>query len=110
VGSYTQCGGLERVVVQDGKSYLLRLIGAQSLDMIDFSVEGHDLMVVEAVSAGYTHTHTHSQSTGRPDMRMYGNDMTDGSFIWFLAVYRTASMSSRSSRRTCLLMRGSATE
>jgi L-ascorbate oxidase len=44
----TSCTGLETIWVEPGKTYLLRLIGAQSLNMMDFAIEGHNLTVVEA--------------------------------------------------------------
>lgn len=39
---------LEQVLVQPGKTYLLRIIGATSLSFLDFAIEGHMLAVVEA--------------------------------------------------------------
>jgi len=37
--TWKDCEGLEVVQVEPGKTYLLRLIGAQSLDMLDFAIE-----------------------------------------------------------------------
>ena len=39
---------LEQVLVEPGKTYLLRVIGATSLSFLDLAVEGHALTVVEA--------------------------------------------------------------
>ena len=39
---------LEQVLVEPGKTYLLRVIGATSLSFLDFAIEGHTLTVVEA--------------------------------------------------------------
>jgi hypothetical protein len=46
--SQTPAQVLEQVVVQPGKTYLLRLVAATTLHFLDFAVEGHTLTVVEA--------------------------------------------------------------
>lgn len=50
---------METLRLDPSKTYLLRFIGATSLDMVDVAIDGHDMTVVEAVRTPALH-HLHS--------------------------------------------------
>ena len=44
----TAAQALEQIVVETGKTYLLRVICVTTISFLDFAIEGHNMTVVEA--------------------------------------------------------------